>query len=252
MELTVGTFNIQHGIDYPRVLETGETRVDLQPVADAILEMRPDVLGLNEIYGAHPDMGNQAAELGYLTGLGATFAKAISIHGGDYGNALLSRFPVRTIRCIPIGVPKAERQYHGYYEDRVLLHAKLDVEGQTVSVLCCHFGLNPDEMEQAVEAVRREQEGIRHPLIFMGDLNLCPGSEPYRMLTAFLTDASLICDKPPLTFPSHVPDCQIDHIFVNSACTVQRVWVPEILYSDHRPILARISFSSCNSGENVV
>ena len=242
MELTVGTFNIQHGIDYPRVLETGETRVELRPVAEAIRRMKPDVLGLNEIYGAHPEMGNQAAELGRMTGMDAAFARAISIHGGDYGNALLSRFPVRSVRCVPICVPKEARQYHGYYEDRVLLHAELDVNGRAVSVLSCHFGLNPDEMEAAVEVVRREQTGIRHPLIFTGDLNLCPGSEPYEALASFLTDAAATVSPPLLTFPSNAPDCRIDHIFVNSACAVQSVWVPEVLYSDHRPILAKISF----------
>lgn len=242
MELTIGTFNIQHGIDYPWVLEKGEERVDLRPVADAILEMHPDVLGLNEIYGAHPEMGNQAAELGRMTGLSATFARAVTINGGEYGNALLSRFSVRSVRCIPIGVPKAERKYQGYYEDRVLLHAELDVGGQTISVLCCHFGLNPDEMDLAVKAVRQEQEGVRHPLIFVGDLNLCPGSEPYQALTAFLQDATLTGGKPLPTFPNPVPDAQIDHIFVNSLCRVQKIWVPEVLYSDHRPILARISF----------
>lgn len=242
MELTIGTFNIQHGIDYLHFRETGEKKVDLCPVAKAIQKMNPDILGLNEVYGAHPKMGNQAEKLGRLTGLGAIFAKAISIHDGDYGNAILSRFPVLSVHCVPIGVLEEERQYKGCYEDRILLHAELDVNGQTISVLSCHFGLNPDEIEKAVEAVRREQSGIRHPLIFLGDLNLCPGSEPYQALASFLIDATATSCSPLLTFPSNIPNSQIDHIFVNSACVVRSAWVPDIVYSDHRPILATISF----------
>ena len=242
MELTIGTFNIQHGINYPEYLATGNSVVDLELFSEGIRQFAPDICGLNEIYGAHWEMGNQARQLGEYTGLHHIFARALEIHNGDYGNALLSRVPAQSYHITPIRIAKEDRKYRGYYEDRVLLTADFEIEGQPLTVMVCHFGLNPDEVEKAVETLWQEQKKIRHPLVFIGDLNICPGTESYHRITGFLQDAAGGCSDPLNTYPSNAPECKIDHIFVNEFCRVKQIYVPDVRCSDHLPLVARIAF----------
>jgi endonuclease/exonuclease/phosphatase family metal-dependent hydrolase len=167
----------------------------------------------------------------------AYFAKAIDVEGcNPYGNAILSRIPFKSVETIPI--PDPERRPGGkYYETRCLLKAKL-VNGLTV--LVTHFGLNPEEQENAVATVLANLE--EEKCVLMGDFNLTPDSPLLAPIRARMKDTADLFPQEKGSFPSDAPRCKIDYIFVTPDLCTLSADIPAIVASDHRPHVAEISF----------
>lgn len=228
------TFNIQHCAVFPT------EKIDYDAFAEKILSFDADVIGLNEVRGAgvRADYQAQAAILAEKMGYGYYFAKATDIgEGNPYGNAALTRLQVKTFETIPIPDP-VPRRYDGYYETRCLL--KMTLENPEVTFFITHFGLNPDEQENAVKTL------LDHlgdgPAVLMGDLNATPGSPIIAKIKEKMTDAAGAAEKgdPLLSFPSDRPDRKIDYIFTkgNIKATSCRI-IPGVL-SDHLPLEATL------------
>ena len=100
-EITVASFNTSHCRGRDKVTDYGR-------VASAIQKISPDFIGLQEIdVGVNRSSGvDQAEKLAKLTGLHATFARAIDCQGGEYGNAVLSREAPMSVRRIPLPGPE--------------------------------------------------------------------------------------------------------------------------------------------------
>ena len=230
------TFNIQHCAVFP----TG--KIDFDAFAAKIRSFDADVIGLNEVRGEgiREDYEAQTAILAEKTGYDFYFAKATEIgKGNPYGNAVLTRLPVKAFETIPVPDP-VPRRYNGYYETRCLL--KMTLAEPDVTFFITHFGLNPDEQENAVKTL------LDHlgdgPAVLMGDLNATPDSPVIAKISEHMTDAAQAAEKGDalLSFPSDNPDRKIDYIFTkgNIAAKTCRI-VPGAL-SDHLPLEATLEF----------
>ena len=235
MELKIMSFNIQHGRDfnYP-----AEDRIDFDVTANAIKKFSPDIVGLQEVRGEgeNPRYTKQAETLAEKVGMKFAFAPAFTVpHGGLYGNALLSRFPILSVRNIPIPVPET-----GYYcEPRCILRAVIDI-GVPVTVFVTHFGLTPPEAENASAAAVEALSSTSTPKILMGDFNLTPESPVIDPIRITMADTADVFEKPLLSFPSDAPNQKIDYIFVSDDFTIKSADIPEIIASDHSPHLATV------------
>ena len=94
--MRIMTYNVQSGRD-----AWGQLHLD--GTAEMIRRAAPDICGLNEIRVHCEDSGrvDQAAYLSEQTGLEARFAKAIPMSGGEYGVALLSKYPISDFTVQP-------------------------------------------------------------------------------------------------------------------------------------------------------
>ena len=231
--MKIMTFNTQHCLNYL------EQKIDFSVMAKAILDCGADIVGLNEMrdQGIHRDYTPQVDTLSALTGLPYFFfAKAIEFTGkGPYGNGLLSRYPILEAESIPIPDPEP-RKYDGYYETRCVLKAKL---AGGITVLACHFGLNPDEQENAVATIC--QHLAAEKCILMGDFNVLPEDPVLDPIRARMKDTADLFGHPLLSFPSDAPDRKIDYIFVSKDVEVLTADIPAIVASDHRPHTAEIT-----------
>ena len=231
--MKIMTFNTHHCLNYL------EQKIDFSVMANAILDCGADIVGLNEMrdQGTHRDYTPQVDTLSALTGLPHFFfAKAIEFSGrGPYGNGLLSRYSILEAESIPIPDPEP-RKYDGYYETRCVLKAKL-VGG--ITVLACHFGLNPDEQENAVATIC--QHLVDEKCILMGDFNVLPEDPVLDPIRARMKDTADLFGHPLLSFPSDAPDRKIDYIFVSKDVEVLTADIPAIVASDHRPHTAEIT-----------
>ena len=136
-------------------------------------------------------------------------------------------------------IPEPEtKKYNGYYETRCLLKATIDV-GSELNVLVCHFGLNPDEQENAVSVIVPNISAER--CVLMGDFNVQPDNAILNPISQNLYDTADRFDSPKLSFPSDVPTVKIDYIFVSKDLVVSEADIPEIVSSDHRPHTATIN-----------
>lgn len=243
MKLNIGTFNIQHGRNHVYYLEHHREIIDLDGVAEVIRSNGIEICGLNEVRNQEGNEGfcNQAKAIAERLGYHFAFAKAIDLRVGEYGNALVSKYPIESVRAVAIPAPEKEmRTGTEGYEDRVLLVAQLRIEKCLLTVLVCHFGLNPDEMQSAIGTVRKELATVDTPIVLMGDFNFTSDSEYYSALTDVLKDTAIPSDVP-LTWPSHSPAQKIDYILVSDSVTVETRWSPETMQSDHRPYFLTVT-----------
>lgn len=228
------SFNTQHCLNYIR------QEIDYQVMADAILKCEADVVGLNEMRNKGVDKGydKQAEILADLTGLNHHyFAEAIKFDGKNpYGNALISRFPIVSAETIIVPDPDPKTGTD-YYETRCLLKAKLS-NGATILVI--HFGLNPDEQENAVRTVVENLEPEK--CILMGDFNVKPEDALLAPIRERMKDTADMFIGPMLSFPSDRPTRKIDYIFVSPDIEIVSAAIPPIVASDHRPHTAEIKF----------
>ena len=228
--LRVLSYNIHHG-------EGTDGQVDLPRIAALIRAARPDLVALQEVDRNVRRSGSvdQTAELARLTGLHSFFGKAIDYDGGEYGQSLLSRFPIDepSVHWLP-GEPDRER--------RIAVSGRVAVHGRPLTFVTTHLHhINPEfRNRQATHLNKLFGPSIR-PVILAGDLNAPPESQPLRILagTWLLTTS----DPAALTFPAGLPAKKIDFILARprDAC---RALVEEVLAekvaSDHRPILVEL------------
>ena len=232
MKLTVMTYNILSGRNLARDL-------NLEYAASVIREVQPAFVNLNEVRNHTQDVGpvNQALELGRLTGYYPVFSKAIDIYGGEYGNAFLSRLPV--LEYSVIHIPDPEERFDGYcYEHRCIQRLVLLAGEQPVTVFGTHFGLAPNEQENAVETLLGLIEKETNPVLVMGDLNAEPDTPVVKPLFDAVSDASE--GSGILTFPSDKPQIKIDHILYKGAWKLLSIRCIDSQNSDHRPLIAEM------------
>ncbi len=227
--LRVLTYNIHHG-------EGMDGKIDLERVAQVIKRLEPDVVALQEVdvktTRAHGV--DQAAELGRLTGLHVAFGKAMDYAGGEYGNAILSRWPLEDVKthalpfqdgCEPRCLVTARLQGPG---DRRLMFGGTHLEHAKEHVRLCQAG----KLGPAVA------EAGSLPVVLAGDLNAVPGSAPMLVLQRHWTDAADGQWQP--TCPAEQPRVTIDYVLYRPTVawrTVEMRVIEETVASDHRPVL---------------
>ena len=230
--LKVMTFNTQHCLDYLA------QKIDFEVMAEAIRKEEPDIVGLNEMRGAgqNEEYAAQVDILSELTGMKYFhFAPAIEFPGGGpYGNGFLSRIPIEKAETVMIPDP-VEKKYDGYYETRCILKATL--EGG-ITVLCSHFGLNPDELENAVSTA--VENLAPQKCILMGDFNMSPEDKMLLPIREKMRDTADAFAGERLSWPSDKPQVKIDYIFVSPDVRVVSADIPATVASDHRPHVATV------------
>ena len=220
MHLKVMTFNIQHGVDHARRLrEPGASDVDLidlDRVAEAVRRFDPDILSLNEVRDAsfEPGFSAQARFLSQMVHLPYYyFGEALAAgNHGPYGNALLSRYPFRTIEKIMIPDPVRSRP-NGHYETRCLIRAEFD-DPCPLRVMNTHFGLEPEEAQNAVRTVLEHTPPDQVPTVLMGDFNLQPEDPILAPLLDVYRDSGRLLPEGSLSYPSNAPEMKIDYILL--------------------------------------
>lgn len=229
--LRVLSYNIHHG-------EGTDGKLDLARVAAVIKAAKPDLVAVQEVDRNARRTGqvDQAAELAKLTGLHGEFAKAIDFQGGEYGQVVLSRFPIKSVKVHPLPGKKGQ-------EARIAVEAVVEPGGglPRLMLVATHFQHDDD-------ATRREQAAKVNelfaaadgPLILAGDLNAVPDSAPMTALRKSWSFATAT-DKGLLTIPAEKPQRQIDYILYRPAGSfrvVEARVIEEKVASDHRPVLA--------------
>ena len=234
MKIKFMSYNTQHCLNFIT------REIDFDIIADTIKKCEADIIGLQEIRDEGQDADYQsqakiiAEKLGYHY---YYFAEAIRFGGvNSYGNAIISRYPIISAETIMIPDPEIKK-YDGYYETRCLLKATIDVRNG-LNVLVSHFGLNPDEQENAVETVVSNIP--KEHCVLMGDFNMEPDNQILNPIMQSLQDTAKVFSTYKLSFPSDTPKEKIDYIFVSKDLNVEYADIPEIISSDHRPHVATI------------
>lgn len=233
MKIKLMSYNTQHCLNYVT------REIDYDIMVDTIKKCEADIVGLQEMRdeSARDDYEAQAKIMAEKLGFYYYFAEAIRFGGENpYGNALISRYPIKNAQTIIIPDPEVKK-YDGYYETRCLLKAEIEVGGG-LNVLVSHFGLNPDEQENAVETVIDNLP--ENKTVLMGDFNMEPDNVLLNPIREKLYDTADKFETQLLSFPSDIPDRKIDYIFTSRDVFVIDADIPPIVSSDHRPHLTTV------------
>jgi endonuclease/exonuclease/phosphatase family metal-dependent hydrolase len=239
--LRVLTYNIHAGKDAAQ-------QHNLERVAAVIRDAGADVVLLQEIDRATTRSGgeDQVATLARLTGMNSAFGKSLDYQGGEYGIALLSRFPLDSVRLVQLEVTPPQERSGASYEPRIALHAIARAPHGAVHIVNTHLdpGAAPTYRHQEIIGL------LAHlaytvppdaPLIVGGDLNARPNTREIAALMLVFSDAWAACGSggAGYSFPAHAPDRRIDYVMLRrSRCTNARVL--DAQPSDHRPLLVTV------------
>lgn len=228
--LRVLSYNIHIGIGMDK-------KLDLERTAEAIKDLRPDIVALQEVdrFADRTRKVDQPAELSRLTGMNVVFGKTIDRSNGEYGIAILSKYPILEHKITRL--PRLEGE-----EDRGALEAKIRIDGDAVlRFVCVHFCHRNEERRTRQAAKINElfaDDGL--PTIVAGDFNARPESKAIATLLEKWGDAT---DRTP-TF-GNPPKSKIDYIFyrpvTNFRLQETRV-VDDRMTSDHYPVLSVLEF----------
>ncbi|HMI87653.1 MAG TPA: endonuclease/exonuclease/phosphatase family protein, partial [Polyangiaceae bacterium] len=230
--LTVASYNI-HGC----VGRDG--RRDVERVARVIQSLDADIIALQEVESrrASPRESLQMDVIGHLVGLTAISGPTIERADGHFGNALLTRLPIRAVRRIDLTFRRRE--------PRGAIDVDFDVAGAPVRVIGTHLGLLPRERRHQVqcilETVADQQEGLT---VLLGDINewLVSG-RPLRWLHRRFGECHA-----QRTYPAWFPVFALDRIWVHPKEALLRVEAQNTkearAASDHLPVRAELTLAA--------
>ncbi|NNE45742.1 MAG: hypothetical protein HKN37_03690 [Rhodothermales bacterium] len=189
---------------------------DLDRIAAVILEVDPDLVALQEVDRHTNRLGglDLADELASRTGMQHVFGPAMPFDGGEYGVAILSRYPIE--RFENFALPNREGS-----EPRTALVAFIEPPGWSepflfVSTHLDHQTDSTDRIDQAERLVSVLGAYVEIPGILAGDLNAQMGSVPLSIIQATWND-SWRAGSGGETFPSNIPEKRIDYVMVRPA-----------------------------------
>jgi endonuclease/exonuclease/phosphatase family metal-dependent hydrolase len=234
---------------------------DLRNIARFLKAQPADVLCLQELAINFKNQTIQdgpayiAEQLGY-----EYFYKGLPLENTEgatmmWADGIFSRFPIVEKRWAWTNEPLGGGGYGDEY--RTYVEVVLDVEGRELTVGTTHMSYT--HRFEETPAKRREtdrlvnelsaQAGQKRPFIFTGDLNAVPGSYTITTIEKLLRNigpdaAQKTWTTKPFSyngFDETELRWRLDYIFTNNTVQVESVAVVTTEYSDHLPVLAKVT-----------
>jgi endonuclease/exonuclease/phosphatase family metal-dependent hydrolase len=216
-------------------------------IAEVIASMSADIVGLQELDLGRPrsSHADQAALIATRLGWKYHFHPAMRSGEEQYGNAIVSRFPIELKRADEMpGTPP-------WYcrEQRIAIWMQAETDLGPVHIINSHFGLGRTERRlQAKFLIGPAWLGSVHePAILLGDFNSVRTSRAYQLIATQLRDVRTLVrpSEAVRTFPTRFPSLAVDHIFVNAALSPVQLNVHRTplarLASDHFPLVCELT-----------
>ncbi|WP_048439022.1 endonuclease/exonuclease/phosphatase family protein [Caenimonas sp. SL110] len=238
--LRVATYNIHKGVQGIGPVR----RLEIHNIGHAVEQLDADVVCLQEVRKLHrqeeryfkrwPELPQ--AEFLCPEGYEAVYQTNATTKHGEHGNAMLSRWPV---------VSRGHEDMSDHrFEQRGLLHVKIEAHGTPVHVLVLHLGLIAGsrlrQVDQVIRFVEREIPK-REAVVIAGDLNDWGAKLRPMMNAAGFND---FIGERQNTFPSRLPLGQLDFVYgrrlkpIGVEVPRGRIWSQ---MSDHLPLIAEFA-----------
>lgn len=232
LRLRILSYNIHHA-------EGVDGKLDVPRIAQVILSVDPDLVALQEVDKNTIRTGkvNQDIELSRLTKMNSVFGSNITFQGGQYGNAILSKFPI--IKNKNFLLPNVDSG-----EQRGLLQSQIQISNkENVLFFSTHLDHRRSDTERLASAKAINQIislDNKSPAILAGDFNDVPDSPTLKELGKvwLRTNKKIL-----RTIPASKPSRQIDYIFVQPKerwKIIESQVLDEDIASDHRAIFSII------------
>lgn len=221
MSFTVASYNIHRGAGL-------DGRVDIERIAGVLKEIDADLVGIQEI------LRPQADVLADRLDMQVTMGQTNEVNGLPYGNAVLTRLPIRGSQVFDLSW--ATREPRGG------IRLDLTMDDALLHVFNVHFGLKVRERADQVRTLVREHvlhRDLTGPRIVIGDLN-----EWFPGAVGRLLRRELHGPRIRRTHPAPLPLFPLDRIYwdrhlIADGFRVHRSRLARVA-SDHLPVVARL------------
>lgn len=227
MQFKVMSYNIHHGKSLLGINTLDE-------IATIIEENGADIIGLQEVDSnfARSRFKNQIKYLASKLSMNYIYGDNVNIVGAKYGNAILSKYPIISYENIKIPSGK---------EQRGLLAAVIDVNGEKINFLNTHLGLSSLERRSQVKVISKYLNTISKEVILVGDFNAQPSSMEVHEMSKKLNDVGYTTNNNRIpTFEVPFLSGRIDYIFTGPNIEPVSYKVLRKKASDHYPIVADV------------
>jgi endonuclease/exonuclease/phosphatase family metal-dependent hydrolase len=237
--LRVVTYNIHRARGLDR-------RTRPERVAAVLREVDADVIALQEVVGAGPRGSSHIEEIGAALGMGWIMAPTRRLRGQQFGNAVLSRLPIRAHSehdlswksCEPRGVQRVD----------------VDVLGHLLHVYNVHLGtaiLERRHQARRLSTIVADAH-VSGAKIVLGDFNEWTKGLTTSLLSRRLKSVDLRSYlKRRRTYPGLFPFLHLDHIYYSGRVEVVNVQMPRtrlaLVASDHLPLVADLRLAELQS-----
>jgi endonuclease/exonuclease/phosphatase family metal-dependent hydrolase len=230
--IRVVTYNVHRG----RGLD-GRTKPDR--IAAVLQDINADIVALQEVVGAGPRHGGHAEDFGAALGMGWVMAPTRHLWSHQFGNVVLSRFPI-----------VHQVRYNLSWktcEPRGCMRVDLDVDGGVLHFFNVHFGTAI--LERRIQAERLagivSDRRVTGPKIVLGDFNEWTRGPASALLSERLQGIDLAAHlSRRRTYPGIFPMVHLDHIYYQGDVQVEKVELVRtrraLIASDHLPLVATL------------
>ncbi len=234
----VMTYNIHHG-------EGVDGRLDIERIAAVVRAEGADLVAVQEVDKGveRTSRRDLPSELARLTGMVCVFRNNYAFQGGEYGNAILSRFPVRRATNTLLRMLRPGEQ-------RGALQVVVDARGRELLFVVTHIDYRQDDAER-LQNVAQFREILAEygdvPALFAGDFNDTPGSRTWTAMAGMFDDVwGRVGEGDGFTIPSRAPTKRIDYLWVRKGAALRplKAWVPRTEGSDHLPLVAEFRWGN--------
>ena len=216
-----------------------DRRTQPHRIAAVLSQIDADIIALQEVLGAGTSGASHIEEIGAALGMGWVMAPARLLRGHQFGNAVLSRFPIKDHVQHDLSWKTCE--------ERRLQRADIDVNGHTLRVYNVHLGtaiLERRHQAGRLAAIVTDRQ-VGGAKLVLGDFNEWMRGLTTKLLSHRLKSVELLDYlKHHRTYPGLFPILHLDHIYYAGRIEILGIEVPRtrlsLVASDHLPLVADV------------
>lgn len=207
-------------------------RFDLVRAVELIRRWQPDVVALQEVDSRRrePAVGDPFNFLQRELGSYGVGAKSIQTADGEYGQMLISRWPLSGVEAHDISWPERE--------PRRAIRAEVDTPAGRLRVVATHLGLSLGERDAQTQKLLALVGDNGSTTVLLGDFNDWIWAGSVRKALAIALPAR----TRHRTFPSFCPLFRLDRVYCRPEGSLVKSFVDRSAsrISDHLPVIADI------------
>jgi endonuclease/exonuclease/phosphatase family metal-dependent hydrolase len=220
-----------------------DRRTRPERIAGVLRTIGADVIALQEVVGAGPHGESHVEEIGAALGMGWVMAHTRHLRGHQFGNAVLSRFPITRHAQYDLSWKNCE--------ERCMQRVDVEVPGTKLHVYNVHLGTALLERRYQARrlATTVSDAHVKGPKIVLGDFNEWMRGLATALLSAKLKSVDLRDYlQRRRTYPGLFPFLNLDHIYYAGPLEIVGIELhrtrQSLVASDHLPLVADLRISA--------
>ncbi|MCC7009232.1 MAG: endonuclease/exonuclease/phosphatase family protein [Acidobacteria bacterium] len=232
IDVRVVTYNIHRSRGLDR-------RTRPERIVDVLAGIAPDIVALQEVIGPGLTGPGHAEAIGAALGMGWVMAPTRELRQHQFGNVVLSRYPIHEHAQIDLSWKTCE--------PRCSQRVAINLGDRCLQVYNAHLGTAL--LERRYQAPRLagwiHDRRVPDPKIVLGDFNEWGRGLVADVLAERLNSVDLYSHlRRRRTYPGFFPLLHLDHIYFSGNVEIRRVELPRtrlaLVASDHLPLVADV------------